>query len=235
MYAEKSPRSVSPASLRNASTMNGTHKDKRKPRSKEKQQRVAREAWSNVSDYGGSETAASVTDSLSESGEIGFLERGRSPTPELRESGKTRRHHLDVTTNLFHDSFDESPAAPRMKKNNISSKEVSRRGVTTESSEIDGSRRKVNDTSPPSSDGSRYARIKSRHTREKNDRIKHNEHKLSDSPATSVGLGSEIGSYVPRQGRDEDVMSEAAMSSRASVASETLDRARKRRDEFWDR
>lgn len=51
----------------------------------------------------------------------------------------------------------------------------------------------------------------------------------------STSLKSQDGSYVPpveHKQRDDDVMSERSMTSRASTASETLERARNRRD-FW--
>ena len=79
-----------------------------------------------------------------------------------------------------------------------------------------------------------------------------------ESPASSIALGDDASSYTPQrkeqersppdplgvrpgpglggeEGRkeDEDVLSVSAMSRRASTASETLERAKKRRDKFW--
>ena len=109
-----------------------------------------------------------------------FIERGRSPTPELRELGQSRRHHLDLTTNILNDRLKKSLSLSATK----------------------------GDLSP------RGAR------------------KLGFSPPSSVAdRASDVGSYVPPG--DDDGMSEGAMSSRASVASETLERAKKRREEFW--
>ena len=233
LAADQSPRSVSSAS--STKQRNGKTKEK-KTRSAEKPQDKRRQAWSNISDYGDSESAASFADSFSaESDEIGFLERGRSPTPELREVGQTRRHHLDITTNLFNESLLDksiSPSKTRTKSSPV--KEKSRKDVTYAHANENGKRRKAKSASPPSIVGEGQEK-ENGYTRTKEGRGKRTEPPLSASPPSSVGFGSEAGSYVPRHGRDEDVMSEAAMSSRASVASETFDRARKRRDEFWDR
>ena len=153
------------------------------------------------------------TDATSDDDEM-VLERGRSPTPELRDTRSSRRHHLDITTNILNDSFEKSLSFSKKKKPS--------QGVRNGS------------TTPPN---------------EKRD-IR------PVSPASSVGLGDDARSYTPPRKverprpdasgngsivsagggvgeRDDDVLSVSAMSSRASTASETLERARKRRDEFW--
>ncbi|EDO41705.1 predicted protein [Nematostella vectensis] len=150
-----------------------------------------REAWNkrpaspeseySTTTYGGTETT--------EDEGPNFLERGRSPTPELREAGQARRHHYDVTTNILNDKLQKSLTFSDEK-------------------------------------------------RKQQNRPSKNKHRKS-SPHNSVSDG---GSYGPppnsrgnrkRDDRDDDVMSEVSMASRASAACETLDRARKRRDEFW--
>ena len=153
------------------------------------------------------------TDATSDDDEM-VLERGRSPTPELRDTRSSRRHHLDITTNILNDSFQKSLSFSKKKKPS--------QGVRNGSS------------TPP----------------------KDERHMRPGSPASSVGLGDDARSYTPprkverpppdasgngsivsaRGGvgeGDDDVLSVSAMSSRASTASETLERARKRRDEFW--
>ena len=146
------------------------------------------------------------------------LERGRSPTPELRDTRISRRHHLDVTTNILNGSFEKSLSISNQRKPH------------------------------------------SRSSRDRYDPPPKEDRELRpDSPASSIGLGDDARSYTPprkmqdrsppeppgdspvaalegREGRrDDDVLSVSAMSSRASTASETLERARKRRDEFWKR
>lgn len=184
-----------------------------------------REAWTEERSRSptGSEDrrAGSGTDATSDDGTDMILERGRSPTPELRDTRTSRRHHLDVTTDILNDSFEKSVSLSRKKK--PASRGYSKSGRNGYST-------------PPRED--REAR--------------------PTSPASSVGLGDDARSFTPprrvnisppdpRQvsppasvggsvrGRDDDVLSVSAMSSRASTASETLERARKRRDEFWKR
>lgn len=151
------------------------------------------------------------TDATSDDDEM-VLERGRSPTPELRDTRSSRRHHLDITTNILNDSFEKSLSFSKKKKPS--------QGVRNGS------------TTPPN---------------EKRD-IR------PVSPASSVGLGDDARSYTPPRKverprpdasgngsivsagggvgeGDDDVLSVSAMSM--STASETLERARKRRDEFW--
>ena len=153
------------------------------------------------------------TDATSDDNEM-VLERGRSPTPELRDTRSSRRHHLDITTNILNDSFEKSLSFSKKKKPS--------QGVRNES------------TTPP----------------------KEGREMRPVSPAFSVGLGDDAKLYTPPRKverpppdasgdgsvvsagggvgeRDDDVLSVSAMSSRASTASETLERARKRRDEFW--
>ena len=152
------------------------------------------------------------TDATSDDDEM-VLERGRSPTPELRDTRSSRRHHLDITTNILNDSFEKSLSFSKKKPS---------QGVRNGSS------------TPP----------------------KDERHMRPVSPASSVGLGDDARSYTPPRKverpppdasgngsivsaggdvgeGDDDVLSVSAMSSRASTASETLERARKRRDEFW--
>lgn len=184
-----------------------------------------REAWTEERSRSptGSEDrrAGSGTDATSDDGTDMILERGRSPTPELRDTRTSRRHHLDVTTDILNDSFEKSVSLSRKKK-------PASRGYSK--SDRNGY------STPPRED--REAR--------------------PASPASSVRLGDDARSFTPprrvnisppdpRQvsppasvrgsvrGRDDDVLSVSAMSSRASTASETLERARKRRDEFWKR
>jgi hypothetical protein len=59
-----------------------------------------------------------------------------------------------------------------------------------------------------------------------------NGYQKRSSPSTSVR--SQDGSYLERH-RDEDVMSEVSMTSRASTASVTLEKARDRRNNFWQK
>ena len=181
-----------------------------------------REAWTEVRSRSPRESEVRRTGSGTEAtsdDEDMVLERGRSPTPELRDARLSRRHHLDVTTNILNDSFEKSLSLSKKK-------------------EPSPSRSHGHGTSP---------------REEKEIR--------PSSPASSIGLGDDARSYTPpRQGiprkveksppdprrasppgsvagsegrREDDVLSVSAMSSRASTASETLERARKRRDEFW--
>ena len=191
-----------------------------RPRSESPPRR--REAWTEVRPRSPKESEdrreGSGTEATSDNEDM-ILERGRSPTPELRDARLSRRHHLDVTTNILNDSFEKSMSLSKKKKPSPS--------------------RSYGRGTPP------------------------REEKLIRplSPASSVGLGDDARSYTPPRrgiprkvdtsppdprrvsppasvggsggGRDDDVLSVSAMSSRASTASETLERARKRRDEFW--
>lgn len=189
-----------------------------------------REAWtedrSRSPRESGDRRAGSGTEATSDDEDM-VLERGRSPTPELRDARHSRRHHLDVTTNLLNDSFEKSLSLSKKKKPSPS-RTYSKAGHNEHGA-------------PP---------------REERDF-------RPSSPASSVGLGDDARSYTPPRraiprkveisppdrprvsppasvggsegGRDDDMLSVSAMSSRASTASETLERARKRRDEFWKR
>ena len=185
-----------------------------------------REAWTEVRSRS-PRGAGSGTEATSDDEDM-VLERGRSPTPELRDARHSRRHHLDVTTNLLNDSFEKSLSLSKEKKPSPS-RTYSKAG------------HKGHDAPP----------------REEKDL-------RPSSPASSVGLGDDARSYTPPRRpipprkieisppdrprvsppasvggsegrRDDDVLSVSAMSSRASTASETLERAKKRRDEFWKR
>ena len=184
-----------------------------------------REAWTEVRSRS-PRGAGSGTEATSDDEDM-VLERGRSPTPELRDARHSRRHHLDVTTNLLNDSFEKSLSLSKEKKPSPS-RTYSKAG------------HKGHDAPP----------------REEKDF-------RPSSPASSVGLGDDARSYTPPRRpiprkveisppdrprvsppvsvggsegrRDDDVLSVSAMSSRASTASETLERAKKRRDEFWKR
>lgn len=175
-----------------------------------------REVWTDVrpsyqrqSDH---RRGSSGTEATSDDDKM-VLERGRSPTPELRDTRQSRRHHLDVTTDMLSDSFEKSLSiSKKMKKPSVHGHR-------------DGS-------APPP---------------------KEEKAVRPTSPASSIGLGADAASFTPSRKaqekpppnppdtspvadevlRDDDVLSVSAMSSRASVASETLERARKRRDEFW--
>ena len=173
-----------------------------------------REAWAEDRARSPRESDDRRVETNSEHDEM-VLERGRSPTPELRDTRISRRHHLDVTTNILNDSFEKSLSISDQRK-------------------------------PRSRDGFAPPPKEERELR-------------PASPASSIGLGDDARSYTPprkvqersppeppgvspvatlegREGRrDDDVLSVSAMSSRASTASETLERARKRRDEFWKR
>lgn len=140
------------------------------------------------------------------------LERGRSPTPELRDTRTSRRHHLDVTTNILNDSFEKSLSLSKKKKPSPS------RGY------LPKEERELRPSSPASSVG--LGGDARSYTPPRKVEISPPDHRRVSPPA-SVG-GSE-------GGRDDDVLSVSAMSSRASTASETLERARKRRDDFWKR
>ena len=145
------------------------------------------------------------------------LERGRSPTPELRDRRRSRRHHLDVTTNVLNDSLEKSLSISEKNKSH----------------------------SLPNHDEPLVP-------------LKQEGNGRPESPASSIALGDDASSYTPQrkeqerfppdppgarpgpglggeEGRkeDEDVLSVSAMSRRASTASETLERAKKRRDKFW--
>lgn len=180
-----------------------------------------REAWSEVpkrfprkvqDEEEGKGTAATSDDD----NEM-VLERGRSPTPELRDRRRSRRHHLDVTTNVLNDSLEKSLSISEKNKSH----------------------------SLPNHDEPLVP-------------LKQEGNGRPDSPASSIALGDDASSYKPQrkeqersppdlpgarpgpglggeEGRreDEDVLSVSAMSRRASTASETLERAKKRRDKFW--
>lgn len=213
----ESQRSLSPTEERG--------RDRRgQPRSRTRSESPPRrrEAWTEVRSRSPRESedrrASSGTEATSDDEDM-VLERGRSPTPELRDARLSRRHHLDVTTNILNDSFEKSLSLSKKKKPSPS--------------------RSYERGTPP--------------REEKEGR--------PSSPASSVGLGDDARTFTPpRQGiprkveisppdprrvsppgsargseggRDDDVLSVSAMSSRASTASETLERARKRRDEFW--
>ena len=176
-----------------------------------------REAWAEVRARSPRESDDRRVEANSDDDAM-VLERGRSPTPELRDTRISRRHHLDVTTNILNDSFEKSLSISDQRKPR--------------------SRGSRDDYAPPPKE----------------------ERQLRPaSPSSSIGLGDDARSYTPprkvqersppeppgaspvatlegREGRrDDDVLSVSAMSSRASTASETLERARKRRDEFWKR
>lgn len=218
----ESSRSESQRSLSPAEERSRGRQVKPRSRTRSASPPRKREAWAEVrahspreSDHG---RAGSGTEATSDDDDM-VLERGRSPTPELRDTRTSRRHHLDVTTNILNDSFEKSLSFSKKKKK----------------------------PSPPRGFGDGYA------TPPKEERDVR-----PASPASSVGLGGDARSYKPprkvdvsppdhpgvspvgsvggsEKGRDDDVLSVSAMSSRASTASETLKRARKRRDEFWKR
>lgn len=218
----ESSRSESRRSLSPPEEGNGDRKGRLRSRPRSESPPRRREAWTEVRSRSPREfedkRAGSGTEATSDDEDM-ILERGRSPTPELRDARTSRRHHLDVTTNILNDSFEKSMSLSKKKKPSPS--------------------RSYGRGTPP--------------REEKQIRPL--------SPASSVGLGDDARSYTPpRQGiprkvdisppdprrvsppasvggsgggRDDDVLSVSAMSSRASTASETLERARKRRDEFW--
>ncbi|XP_015751069.1 PREDICTED: uncharacterized protein LOC107331054 [Acropora digitifera] len=178
-----------------------------------------REAWSEAPKRftRKAQEAGTDTESTFDDDNEMVLERGRSPTPELRDRRRSRRHHLDVTTNVLNDSLEKSLS--------ISEKNESH--------------------SLPNHDEPLVP-------------LKQEGNGRPESPASSIALGDEASSYTPQrkeqerfppdppgarpgpglggeEGRkeDEDVLSVSAMSRRASTASETLERAKKRRDKFW--
>lgn len=214
-----SQRSLSPAEER---SRNRTVHPRYRTRSASPPRR--REAWAEVrsrSPAGSQDRrAGSGTEATSDDETDMVLERGRSPTPELRDTRTSRRHHLDVTTNILNDSFEKSLSLSKKKKPSPS-----------------------RDYSKPGRNGYSTPPREEREVR-------------PSSPASSVGLGDDARSFTPprkvemsppdlrrvsppasvggsEKGRDDDVLSVSAMSSRASTASETLERARKRRDDFW--
>ena len=155
-----------------------------------------REAWADARPPSPNDSEVSQitfgTDKMySEDDDELFIERGRSPTPELREVGQSRRHHLDLTTNILNDHL--------------------RKSLTL--SEAKGA--------PPPR----------KHRERKEAERRERSYERKTPPSSIADHSSDGGSYRPP--KEDDVMSEGAMSSRVSVASETLDRARKRRDEFW--
>lgn len=218
----ESQRSLSPAEERSRNRR-GQHLSPTRSESPPRR----REAWAEVYSQSPRESvdrrAGSGTETTGDDEDI-VLERGRSPTPELRDAKHSRRHHLDVTTNLLNDSFEKSLSLSKKMK-------------------------------PPHSRTYSKAGHNAPPREEKDFR--------PSSPASSVGLGDDARSYTPPRrpipgkveisspdrphvsppasvggsegGRDDDVLSVSAMSSRASTASETLERAKKRRDEFWKR
>ena len=150
----------------------------------------------------------SGTEATSDDDEM-VLERGRSPTPELRDTRSSRRHHLDVTTNILNDSFEKSLSLSKKKKPSRGSPKVER---------------DVRPVSPASSvglgdDARSYTPPR----------------KVDRSPPDPPGVSSIVSVAGSEGERDDDVLSVSAMSSRASTASKTLERAKKRRDEFWKR
>ncbi|KAL9972109.1 hypothetical protein ACROYT_G018357 [Oculina patagonica] len=220
-HAEReSSRSESQRSLSPAEEKSRDRKGQPRSRTRSESPPRRREAWTEVRSRSPRESedrrAGSGTEATSDDEDM-VLERGRSPTPELRDARLSRRHHLDVTTNILNDSFEKSLSLSKKKK-------------------------------PSRSHGRGTPPREEREIR-------------PSSPASSVGLGDDARTYTPpRQGiprkveisppdprrvsppgsvggsgggRDDDVLSVSAMSSRASTASETLQRARKRRDEFW--
>lgn len=144
---------------------------------------VKRDAWINrppSPEESNHSYSTSYTDATESDGGQFFLERGRSPTPELRETGQSRRHHYDMTTNILNEKLEKSltfsPQQQKSKKSNGYSKS-----------------------------------------------------------SLSTSVRSQDGSYVPagnQRQQDDDAMSERSMTSRTSTASETLERARNRKD-FW--
>lgn len=220
----ESQRSLSPAEERSRDR-------RRQPSSRTRSESPPRrrEAWtedrSRSPRESGDRRAGLGTEATSDDEDM-VLERGRSPTPELRDARHSRRHHLDVTTNLLNESFEKSLSLSKKKKPSP------RTYIKAGHNGYSASAREEKDFRP-------------------------------SSPASSVGLGDDARSYTPPRraiprkveisppdhphesppasvggsegGRDDDVLSVSAMSSRASTASETLERARKRRDEFWKR
>ena len=221
----ESQRSLSPAEERSRDPR-GQHPSRTRSESPPRRREAWTEGHSRSPRESGDRQAGSGTEATSDDEDM-VLERGRSPTPELREARHSRRHHLDVTTNLLNDSFEKSLSLSKKKKPSPS-RTYSKAGHNGPGA-------------PP---------------REEKDF-------RPSSPASSVGLGDDARSYTPPRQviprkveisppdhphvsppasvggsegvRDDDVLSVSAMSSRASTASETLERARKRRDEFWKR
>lgn len=184
-----------------------------------------REAWNVVRTRSPKEAEGekmgSGTEANSDDDNEMVLERGRSPTPELRDTRRSRRHHLDVTTNVLNDSLEKSLSISKKKK-------------PLSSAAHDGSpvavkeERDLRPTSPASSIALG------------DDAMSHTPPRrtLARSPPEPNGAGpvTGLGGDEGRRGDnddDDDVLSVSAMSSRALTASETLERARKRRDEFW--
>lgn len=178
-----------------------------------------REAWSEAPKRftRKAQEAGTDTESTFDDDNEMVLERGRSPTPELRDRRRSRRHHLDVTTNVLNDSLEKSLSISEKNKSH----------------------------SLPNHDEPLVP-------------LKQEGNGRPESPASSIALGDDASSYTPQrkeqersppdppgarpgpglggqEGRkeDEDVLSVSAMSRRASTASETLERAKKRRDKFW--
>lgn len=178
-----------------------------------------REAWSEAPKRftRKAHEAGTDTESTFDDDNEMVLERGRSPTPELRDRRRSRRHHLDVTTNVLNDSLEKSLSISEKNKSH----------------------------SLPNHDEPLVP-------------LKQEGNGRPESPASSIALGDDASSYTPQrkeqerfppdppgarpgpglrgeEGRkeDEDVLSVSAMSRRASTASETLERAKKRRDKFW--
>ena len=224
---------------------------------------MRREAWEEIKPRSPKEPPVNVhpnsgTEEISDDEEMVFLERGRSPTPELRDTKDSRRHHLDVTTNILNDSFHK---ALNLSKNGNDSPSSGHRKATLQNREmsLEGGK----STSPASSvdmggeagTDARKAHVRRLQAAEKvelsppsNGRdspssiVDGRDNGLNPLPRRQVSHAAKVsppdsGRYSPASsmgGRDEDdVLSVSAMSSRASTASETLERAKKRRDEFW--
>ena len=196
----ESQRSSSPAEDRRRG-----REVKPRPRTRSASPPRRREAWAEERERS---PRGSGTEATSDDDEM-VLERGRSPTPELRDTRSSRRHHLDVTTNILNDSFEKSLSLSKKKKPSRGSPKVER---------------DVRPVSPASSvglgdDARSYTPPR----------------KVDRSPPDPPGVSSIVSVAGSEGERDDDVLSVSAMSSRASTASKTLERAKKRRDEFWKR
>ena len=131
--------------------------------------------------------------------------RGRSPTPELRDTRSSRGHHLDITMNILNDSFQKSLSFSKKKKPS----QGVRNGSTTPPKEG----REMRPVSPVPSVGSGDAARSYTPPR-----------KVEQPPPDASGDGSVVSAGKGVGKRDDDVLSVSAMSSRASTESETLER-----------
>jgi len=179
-----------------------------------------REAWAEVrarSPRGSDDRqVGSGTEGTSDDDDM-ILERGRSPTPELRDTKSSRRHHLDVTTNILNDSFEKSLSISKKKK---SPSRCSRNGYTTPPKEERDER--------PASPASSVSLA--------GDARSYTPPRMVERSPPHTPVASPVGSLRGgKGGRDDDVLSVSSMSSRASTASETLERAKKRLDELRKR